>query len=100
GSVMLLLLYETELKSFKVHADRMIEQINSDDNVFLGDSYTGFLTAKMNNQANHMLVTGQSGAGKAVLITNILTQLAKFDEYAIREIYVRNVEKVGDLVVF
>lgn len=100
GSVMLLLLYETELKSFKVHADRMIEQINSDDNVFLGDSYTGFLTAKMNNQANHMLVTGQSGAGKSVLITNIMTQLANLDEYAIREIYVGSAAKVADFVAF
>src|SRR5699024_10758048 len=91
---------ETELKSFKVPANRMIEQVNRDDNVFLGDSYTGALTAKMNNQANHMLVTGQSGAGKSVLITNIMTQLANLDEYEIREMYVRSAVKVADFVAF
>src|SRR5699024_9629593 len=100
GSVMLLLLYETELKSFKSSALDVAEKLNSQDYLVLGDSYTGGLMSQFNNQANHMLVTGQSGAGKSVLITNIMMQLTNLNEYKFREIYVGSAAKVADFVAF
>jgi len=100
GSVMMLLLYETELKSFKANARDIVDKLNVKDYVVLGDSYTGGLMSKFNNQANHMLVTGQSGAGKSVLITNIMTQLTNLNEYKFSEVYVGSAAKVADFVAF
>jgi len=100
GSVTMLLLYKTELKSFKANAGDFVEKFNAKDMVILGDSFTGGLMSKFNNQANHMLVTGQSGAGKSVLITNIMTQLTNSNEYKFSEVYVGSAAKVADFVAF
>lgn len=77
-----------------------VKKYNEKDEIYIGNSLTGRLSAKWNSAANHMVVGGKSGAGKSVQILNMLTQLPLLKSYDYTTMFITSSSKIGDFVPF
>lgn len=77
GSFDMTVILKPDLPSFVMKPDEVIETYNKNNEIFLGDSLTGHLSANLGDgtQANFFGVYGKSGSGKSVNGVNLAFQL-------------------------
>lgn len=101
--IRLVVLVEEELSSFE-RSTEQLNEINSKQEFYIGESLTGPLTAKWNLQANHFWIGGMSGSGKSVQMKNILVQLAQLTDSKLgidyRTMFLTSSSKIADFVEF
>lgn len=101
--IRLVVLVEEELSSFE-RSTEQLNEINSKQEFYIGESLTGTLTAKWNLQANHFWIGGMSGSGKSVQMKNILVQLAQLTDSNLgidyRTMFLTSSSKIADFVEF
>lgn len=99
GSFDLYVLFNAELSKEALTVEDL-KVYNEKDEIYIGNSLTGKLTAKWNSAANHILVGGTSGSGKSVQILSLLSQLTWLKSYDYTTMFITSSSKIGDFVPF
>lgn len=90
---------KSQLEKVEIKAKDLIPYANV-NRLFMGNSLTGPLAPRWNNNANHALIAANTGEGKTTLMLAMLANLTMMKDYDYKNLIIASSSKAGDYAPF